>query len=258
MTSVVLGTNDLRQALVAVLPHAEPDPDLVTLHRVRLITTGVNVTVVATNRYTVGLAIASIEDDRHGEADTIDLNPTEVKEILSLFKAGKDDVGALLRIDADAKHVTVTDCAGLFDGKSYRLPRHEADDRFPDLPRLVSTTLARGRGVTPDRMTVSGRLLSYFPTAAKAYGSALTIEPAGHSAVLVVSCGEEFIGLLMPHSISDDTAAELDEWRNAWRRRLPEAPADPDAAARLVSETRQALYRIDLSEHDDAEEDEKP
>jgi hypothetical protein len=50
-----------------------------------------------------------------------------------------------VRLDVDVEHFTITDTGGLFEGKSLTLPRQPQSPGFPDIPMVVSRTLARAR-----------------------------------------------------------------------------------------------------------------
>lgn len=234
MTSITVGTGDLRAALTAVAPHADPDADFPPLHRIRFDIDPENLSLSATNRYTAGHAIVSIEDHGDGELAPFDLSPTDVKEILALFRGrgGKNDdemPDDRLRIDIDTEHVRVTDVAGLFDGKSLSLPRYPHETNFPRIPELLRATLTKPVKGT-QRLVTHGKLLRLFTSAASAYGQPLVIEPTGANAALVVSCGESFLGLLMPLRQEPEDTARQNEWREAWLRRLP---ASTDVTALL-------------------------
>lgn len=226
--TVTLGTVDLRQALLSVAPHADQDADFPPLHRVRVDVAAVNATVTATNRYTAGHALVSVEDDDGtGELWHVDLSPTDVKEILTVFKTkGDNEPDDKLRLDVDDKHTRITDAAGMFDGKSLSLPRYPDETNFPDVPKLIAAAL----GSPPHgsaRLVADGAKVALFNAAAKAYDAPLVIEPTGENSVLVISCGESFLGLLMPMRQDEETDARQGAWREAWLRRLPVAePAD--------------------------------
>lgn len=259
MNTVTVGTADLRQALSSVAPHADPDPDFPPLHRIRLQgdQAGINLTVTATNRYTAGHALVSVEDDSADEYAEepfrVDMSPTNVKEILTLFKgkAGAgDEPGDTLRLDVDDKHTRVTDTSGLFEGKALTLPRWPDETNFPDVPGLIARALARNddglAGVTmtmtgdgdlfhgmaealahKGRLVADGTKVALFAAAAKAYEQPLVIEPTGEGKALVISCGESFLGLLMPMRQDDEGDARHAAWRAAWLRRLPELASTP-------------------------------
>ena len=222
MTAITVGTNDLRAGLVSVAPHAGPDDDHPALHRIRLTADRHNVWVTATNRYSAALAIVSTEDTDTDDQPPIDLSPVDVQEILALFKATKDgdEDGATLRIEADDRHTTITDVSGLFPGKALTLPRYKTDDNFPDLPKLIHGQLTADSNGT-DHVVTDAKLLGLFGHAARAYKQPLEIETGvGQSGTLVIACGESFLGLLQPQKPTEDGAARLTEWRDAWRNRL--------------------------------------
>jgi hypothetical protein len=166
-----------------------------------------------------------------GELSAFDLSPTDVKELLALFKGrapGEEDVGDTVRLDVDFEHFTITDTGGLFEGKQLVLPRQPQGQVFPDIPMLVSRCLGKRRTRTT-RIAVGGVQVGLFSIAARVYARPLTVEPTGESSTVVIACGESFLGLLMPMRVEKDYAVQLDDWRSAWLRRLPE-PDDTPAA----------------------------
>jgi hypothetical protein len=226
MTRIAVGMADFHHALTAVTPHVEPDPDITQLHRIRVSSDGQNLTLTATNRYTVGHAIVSIADP-DGTLEDFDLTPTDAKELLALFKAVDDE--QTLRIDIESTKVTFTDASGLFDGKALSLPRIATDENYPNVPSVISSSLTRAGSGAIGRLLTNGKYLGLFSAAVKAYSEPLAIEATEtDTTALVISCGESFIGLLMPMRPEEDQDAHLDAWRSAWLRRLP--PVKPRAA----------------------------
>lgn len=231
MTALTLSTEDFRDALRSVVVHAAPSSKDPTLHRVRCEVGPENLTVTATNRHSAGMAIASVEENHDGELSAFDLSPTDVKEILGLFKGrrpGEEDVGDTVRLDVDGEHFTITDTGGLFEGKQLVLPRHPTNMVFPDVGLVVSRILKAHRKPVA-RLAASGPLLALFAVAARVYARPLTLEPTGELTSVVFSCGDSFLGLLMPMRIEPDYAAQLDDWREGWLRRLPEPDDAPGA-----------------------------
>jgi hypothetical protein len=223
--SIKVVTHDLRKALQAVAPHADPDADFPPLHRVRIEAGQVNATVTATNRYTAGHALISIEDP-DDEVWHVDLSPTDVKEILTLFKSkGEDEGDDTLTLKVTEQHTRITDSSGLFEGKSLQLPRYPDETNFVNVRALLATSLLKPPHGTP-RLVADGAKVSLFNAAAKAYGHPLVIEPTGENTVLVISCGESFLGLLMPMRQDEETDARQAAWREAWMRRLDVAAVD--------------------------------
>jgi hypothetical protein len=222
VTTVVVGTDDLRRALRSVAPHADPDPDFAPLHRVRLEVGPVNLTVSATNRYTVGHALVSILDNEDGDQLKVDLSPLDVKEILGLFKTHKDTPDDSLRLEVDEELLVVTDVSGLFSsGKALSLPRIPFEENYGDIEKLLHVKLTKDTGADAvSRLITNGDLLGLFTHAAKAYSEPLVLEPTGTRSSILISCGESFIGLLMPIGQDDETAARINGWHSDWLTRL--------------------------------------
>jgi len=226
MSLIIVGTADLRRALQAAGPHASTDTDDTTCHRVRLAVGEHNITVSATNRYSAALALVSIEE-HDGEVIDIDLSSQDVKEILALFKSTKagtdEEIGDVLQLRTTDEHFRVTDVSGLFPGKSLSLPRLAVDGQFPDVAAIAFKALTRPPTLSleiAERLTTAGTLLALFKSAAAAYNEPLALEMTGPGSVLVVSCGESFLGLLKAMKPNDDQLAEMTRWRDAWLTRL--------------------------------------
>lgn len=233
MTSITVGTEDFRLALRAVAPHAGQDPTLPVLQRIRLDIGGENLAVSATNRYSIGHAIVSIWDNRQGDLTTLDLSPMDVKEILVLFRAsggsGDEMPDEQLELTVTDKTLTVTDISGLFPGKALVLPRYPTDEHFPKVENLLRNKLA-SPPMGAERLVTSGTLLALFAKAAAAYDEPLVIDPAGNNAAMMISCGESFIGMLMPMRSDAEVEAKFNGWHTDWLERLGEGdtsiPAD--------------------------------
>jgi hypothetical protein len=109
---VQVDTKDLRNALRAVTPHAEPNKtgDLDDEHRVRLVIDGYHVNVLASNGSTAVMAIVSIEEDTRRKALDVDdgplivdLTPRHCRLILGQFKAKKTDPEGVDQVAALAR-----------------------------------------------------------------------------------------------------------------------------------------------------------
>lgn len=220
--NITVDTADLRQALVAVAPHADPDQDFPQLHRIRLDIGPENVTVSATNRYTVGHALVSIWENADGELASFDLSPTDCKEILALFPgrhADSDQPQATVRLEVGTEHITITDVSGLFPGKALQLPRYPMEENFPDVANLIRVKLTVAAQAT-ERMITSGQMLGLFMKASKAYGHPLVIDPGGEAGAMLITCGESFVGLLMPVRPSEEETARIKGWHLDWLQRI--------------------------------------
>ena len=226
MSTIVVGTADLRRALTAVGPHASTVKEDTTKHRVRLSVGAENLTVSATNGYSAGIALVSIEEP-DGELVDVDLSPQEVKEILALFKSGNpgtdEEVGDTLQLDITADKFRVTDISGLFPGKLLELPRFAVDPNFPNLSRVALKILTKTGQKSVELLLTTGSLVALFKAAASTYGKPLAIEMTGENSAMVLSCGDSFLGFLQPVKANAETVAELTEWRSDWLYRLEQS-----------------------------------
>ncbi|SCX61310.1 Ftsk gamma domain-containing protein, partial [Klenkia marina] len=240
----------------AVAPHASRDKDDSTLHRIRCVLDDRNLTVTASNRWTAGLAIVSVWEIPDGEIGSFDLSPTDCSELLVLFKGAKsddEDNGDTLELEVGTE-VSITDTGGLFNGKQLKLPRLPHGTSFPPLVELFATG-ANALGTSNTRWCVDGKLLALFAKASTAYGKSLSLTPCRLPAPSsMVTCGDSFLGLIMP-IVSEDLDGQINSWMVDWLHRLPEP--DPDRPARMVRVETVELsdeakeYQRQLAEHAD-------
>lgn len=239
---VEVDLSHLRGAVTAAVPHmarANTPAGEQGLGVVRLQLTGHGLQVSATDQWTLAssLIVAEVHDD---EADPVDLTPTSIKGMLSVFPApGKDSFGdERIRIESWTNPdretapatVTFTSTGGLFDGASLTVTEYPAE-KFPDVPLALRGLLARQGETSPVGIKVSPDLLHRFEAASKAYGEdaeTRSIRQAVGSdrGVLLIAVGSRFIGAARCE-FSDDLAlpGTVD-----WLKRLPgEAPKDPFA-----------------------------
>lgn len=228
---LTVNTLDLRQALMAVTPHTG-DPKLSSALAVVhfTATTDGALHVTACNTVTLGHAVASVWESEGvtGEVneDAFNLPADVAKELLQLFKAkGKqpeDEIGDTLRITVRQKDITFLDVSGLFPGKEFKIPR-EDDNEYPIAFGRLLIQAALSDRVMPERLVAAGRLVRLFAAASAAYGEPLVIEPTEDTRRILISCGESFLGLLMPIRSEDGStvANELNAWREGWMNRLP-------------------------------------
>lgn len=226
-----VNTLDLRRALQSVIPHASTDTTTPAICCVNFTVTDGMLYLTASNRYTLGHAIASVWDGSgltgDPNKDSFTLVPEVAKELLSLFKSGgkqpEDEIGEALRITLHEDSLTFLDVAGLFPGKLFQIPREQGEP-FPIkwANRLITALTAEHR--VPDRIATTGKYLRLFSSAAAAYNEPLVIEPTGEVSQILISCGDSFLGLLMPVRATDESElhVKLEEHRRGWYDRLPE------------------------------------
>lgn len=257
---------DLRAALIAVLPHTPAsNDDRPALTRLRFWPGPVNLTVGATDAYTMGLAVVSADlyddsdvvDHSTGEVDlpTFDLHPDEVKKILAVHrrrKVGGEDVEQRIMFDVSAESVVTSDVSGLFAGdESLSVPRVEDEEHFPGLPGYLGSLVRRaetGTTYAAEPLGVGATALAAFVTAAKAYGQRpilRVVETVEGRFIVLVAVGDSFIGVLTTHTLT----AESDDsypWP-AWEARLPDrAEAFVTALATAASEASSADVQVEV------------
>jgi hypothetical protein len=228
LASVKVDARHLIRLLKGVVPHASPDPDEMSLHRVRLhFTTDDHMEAVAASRFTCVLAQEDVfepDDIRPGDTPpgdpwSIDLHPADIAVICKLFKPGKDEYISL-RIDLlSDRRVAFTDVAGLFDGRSYTLPILPGGEDFPDVRNLIHTTMGMERSVV-GTVTYTGDLLGRFAASAAVLGSQLHFQPTQENKAFLVTIGESLIGLLMPARHDPENTDERTRVYDAWADRL--------------------------------------
>ena len=248
VASIEVQTTDLYSALCAVKPHVGDKEDLALLQAIHLVIhPDGNIYVMATDRYTLGLAVVSVWDDwlKTGEEVAVDLSPEDVGDILHLFKPSKgDNPENRLRLDVSAVEVHVTEVAGMVEteaDKHVGLPRQVHADPYPAVPKLVAATVTRAiqlwekavdDGVAGasalDELFVRASLIARFAAAERAYGQPLVLQRSAEArSAMVVACGESFQGVLMPIRPTEEDIIRHRGWQEAWLRRLP----DPDQEA---------------------------
>lgn len=228
---LTINTLDLRQALMSVIPHAADAKLSTALAVVHFTATDGMLHLTASNTVTLGHAVASVWDavNLTGDVndDAFNLPVDVAKELLQIFKAhGKqpeDEIGDTLRITVREDSITFLDVSGLFPGKEFKIP-HEDDHEYPIAFGRLLIQAALSDRVMPERLVAAGRLVRLFAAASAAYGEPLVIEPTADARRILISCGESFLGLLMPIRSEDGStvANELNEWRAGWMNRLPE------------------------------------
>ena len=225
---LLVNTLDFRQALQSTIPHCATPNDSPAHAVVHFTATDQNLHLTACNMYTLGHAIASVweAEGLSGDVseDAFNLPVALAKEVLALFKASgkkkEDEVGDSLQISVTDREITILDVSGLFPGKTLKLPKEDGSDYPVAFGRLLVASVLSEK-IMPGRLAAQGRLVKLFATASAAYCEPLLIEPTDDARRILISCGDSFLGLLMPMR-SEDMAATLDDWREGWLRRLPD------------------------------------
>jgi Ftsk gamma domain len=251
--SIEVETKDWHAGLTAVRKHTGEKDDLPLLSVVHCTASpDGNLYLAATDRYTVALAVVSIWVDHVGSGEVVefDLGPDDVKD-LQIFKPAKDDNPEnRLRLDVGKYDIAVTEVAGMVEtdaDKSLTLPRLVFTDKYPAVAKIVAGGIrqavalrerAEDEGATSDaaveELFTSSALIGRFDAAASAYREALVIQRTSEArTALLVSCGESFVGMLMPIRPDEDRIARHRDFQRGWANRLP----DPDDVPVVMPES---------------------
>lgn len=262
MSSYTVELADLRAALQAVVVHASADKNNTRLRRVRLTPFGVNLEVTATDRYTAGLAIASVWSS-DGDAEVVELEPKEVQQVLTVFPAPGKGETAALRVDVTDAEVTFIETGALIDGKALILPRRTPEEQYPNLRGLFMGRLQGDTGPSAEVWFESSHL-GKFAAAQRVYGYPLILDRVPAPATFwLVRCGESFLGMVTPVPADEDARVEAKQHRDAWDERLgpiatPDAWDLRTALGGAYVFTSRGLERADLDEDHDAPRSAQP
>lgn len=223
MTSFSVELRDLRRALAAVMPHVPSVKDSTQLSRVRLTPFAHTLELTATDRYTMALALVSIEEYYDAAADVIDLSAIDVAKILAVFKNPAPGEDVRIRIATTTEELVLTDISGLLEGEALILQRVTAGDTlFPDVRKVFAGKLQRDQSITGD-FWLNAPLLKRFDAAQSAYGYPLIFEPSNNirTRSFVVRCGDSFLGMVTQTRADSQALAEAKGWVADWNERLP-------------------------------------
>lgn len=242
-----VGTRDLRNALRAVIPHADRTKTggdgAGTCHRVRLSFGVRELVVMATNLTTSAIAVVDLlhEDGTpigangpdlldaaaaQAPARIVDVVPAKARNLLTNFKAAAHDpegVAQLLRFDVLGDSVEVTDVSGLFAGDAYVMAFAGNGSGFPDVWGITQQALHAASSVpSPKPLTAHGKHVALFQVASRLYETPLTVEPTGtpESRGFVVLCGDRFVGTISSSHNDDDSLGKRDAARRRWLARF--------------------------------------
>ena len=234
--SITVPLLKLRQALMAVKPHAGGSKDLPTFRTVRLIPGPDRLFVTATDRRTIALADVPVESCTMGVLDPIDLDPEHVVKILAVHKlTGDKDMWPeyTVRISRDEKlhEVTITDTSGMLDGEALTVPTLAPDATYPETEALIGQAVRfaqkaqEGRaGLIHDR-GITEQAWVKIAAATKAYSETAWIQPHyGATGGHLILVGKRFAALAHPVTSRDDeelTDLTPANWRTRWASILP-------------------------------------
>lgn len=226
-----VGTADLRRGFAAVTPHMSTDKEAaegMRVVRLELLTRYVldgestELLMQATDGRTAGVYSAeALSGDAGTEGPAfVDLTAADIAKVLAVFRAATDTEDAsVLRFTCTEKAVTIRDVSGLFEGHELDLPATPGVD-FPNVPALLAGAVSAASVGSHRRfrMRVGRTVLERFAKSAKAVDMPLTMDR--YVSPLVIHCGETFVGLAMPHRMTDEDNGQADDALRSWTRSL--------------------------------------
>lgn len=151
--TVTITASELHAALAWAFPHASKDKMLPILNAVHIALESGELTVQATDRYTLARKVISVEVGEPGSAFEATLQADDVKALLPLLKrAGKYD--AIVTVDDDKARIT------LADGTETTL--RTVAGNYPPLTRILTT---EGEPIDVDTVRVNVEQLARFRAA---------------------------------------------------------------------------------------------
>ena len=238
--TVKVGIRPLRQAITAVVPHAEPTKngdEISSLSRVRFVAAKTELLVMATCTHTSALAAVPIDEDSRAErfaADdgvfSVDMTPGILRSVLADFKGSRsaaDGINEWVELDfgnhdtAGREVVRITDVSALLPGLSMTIPVTPLASEFPDLVGVLSRAVGNAAGDAKPLVS-AGAQLSLFRHASETYGQPLQFEPTGtkDSRGYIVLCGAYFSGHITSRHNDDDSLKRRDAERRKHLERL--------------------------------------
>lgn len=191
---------------------------LIRSHRVE--TRNGDICIAATDGYTMGVARIVAPSDKpawpDGFAATLDYD--FVKRVVQIFKPTRwEKAEALITIAVNEDTVTV-------DGKDATLRARLVPGDYPDYADMISSALtsARSEAPPPKRVGLNAGYLTRFHAVARITAidiSTIEVFVSTDRDPTLITCGETFVGLIMPVRLQPQTALPI------WVERYPAAVA---------------------------------
>jgi hypothetical protein len=252
--TVKIGTDALRAAFVAVLPHAcrtKKDDDL-PLHRVRMILANGKAFVCATQGKTTGLSRLSYMEDSRGdlwEPDDgpiiLDLLPENVR-LLKQWMAAKavgddDDKATGITVDLKAAEAEFELIGSTNAGERHVFQLGEPEALFPDVVKITAAALMQAAGESlPARSLVQdGKLIGLFNAAGVQYQAPLRWRATGTRDTangFVVECGSAFVGTISTDTGGDEGTRRHTRWTQETISALTDDPTLRAASGQPVGQ----------------------
>lgn len=212
---------ELTRMFNRVLPHAATDADAAEpLQYVHVEATPEGLTLMATDRYTMAATTWELACRVAGHDSvpfTLALRAAQLASTLPTLDPGDTYTLTLTggpcpdEDDDESSGLTIQAPSGL----TVRLP---AVARFPINWRAVlAPALAAPVSLNEPGFLVNPNFLARFATAADGDGTPLVMRPTGTDKPVIITCGDHFLGAVMPMTPSDDARLDIDSALTYWR-----------------------------------------
>ncbi|MGH8879402.1 MAG: hypothetical protein ACRD0P_18995, partial [Stackebrandtia sp.] len=212
---------ELRRLLRAVLAHAGTDNQLPALQVVLFDVDGDQAYVVATDRFTLGVARATVEPNGPRVRFTVGVNAADLATIVRTIR----DIDRHVVVDVATAGVEITR-----GGIRYSLP--SVDVGYPNWRDLLARLIRKPAPDLLEAVGVDPRMLARFHTTGRrATHEPLVIRCYGSGTAVIVTCGEWFLGAVMPVRLADAPKGDTQRYGH-WHATLPapRSPRTPKAA----------------------------
>lgn len=201
------------EALEVVKPHVCRDDTRPVICGYRIETMDGSLYVTGTDSYTLGMVrldkTSALGEWEDGLSFVLDAD--FVNRLLKFFKPLRKASSPVLSLVVDGWNVTADN--GLI---SFTDHHGAIDADYPDTTHLIKPALTSIKNsVVPAKRTgFMPSKLKRFDAACAAYGQGTSLEiyPPSERQVMVVTCGNQFIGLIMPIRVISDNAQHLTIW----------------------------------------------
>lgn len=224
--SVELTARELGALLKPVFPLVGTDDYLPVLTAIHLSVRDGYLIAQATDRFRLGMCRHKLEDQGTPELEALVL-ARDLKRVLQLFKPTRNvDPVLRFKVRAESGTLEVTNLAA-FDGLLEAVVTFPTlDASFPDVRKLLVDVMQLE--TSGEVRAFNPRFLAAFAAAQRSAGDVLVLRQATPGKPLVVTCGEHFVGALMPVRTRgaevDNATTEHQEALVSWRELiLPKA-----------------------------------
>lgn len=210
------------QALRAIVAHASTEDTSVPFFRVQITATSHEVTLSAGSLLSYGVMFMPTTEP--ADRTVVHLRPTDVADLMKLFKPAKDTYPTL-KIKADKSgRVTITEWHGIgFQGRVLELVPLAGLDDAPNLAAMVSGLLSHPAADQRPVTEVYTAALMALTASAAAIGEPVVLEATVENGPVLARIGPDFVAILAARKTDEsDAIRERERVRGELLLRLPD------------------------------------